>query len=86
MPMKYRQHFIVEGQGQFPIDMLRYDCCWLTDEIWDPETLLGYNLPRRQVNITRYVESKNAQPSHGRWSSRGGWRVVPGSILTEPLP
>ena len=84
MSMKFRQTFTVEGSGPFPLDMLRYDCCWLTDEIWDPETLLGYDLPRRQVKITRYIESKNAVPS-GRWPSRGGWRVVPGSIQAERL-
>lgn len=83
--MKYQQHFIVEGHGRFPIDMLRYDCCWLTDEIWDEATLLDYDLPLRQVKITRYVESKTSMPS-GRWPSRGGWRVIPGSIRTERLP
>ena len=83
--MKFIQHFTVEGSGPFPIDMLRYDCCWLTDEIWDPETLLGYDRPFRQVYITRYVETKNATPSQ-RWPSRGGWKVVPDSIRTEKLP
>jgi hypothetical protein len=83
--MRYRQTFTVEGSGQFPIDMLRYDCCWLTDEIWDPQTLLGYDLPKRQVRITRYVETKNTMPS-ARWPSRGGWQVLSDSIRTERLP
>lgn len=85
MSLKFRQHFTVEGSGQFPIDMLRYDCCWLRDEIWDPETLLSYTAPFRQVAITRYVETKDAQPSP-RWPSRGGWKVVADSIRTERLP
>lgn len=85
MSMKYRQHFTVEGRGPFPIDMLRYDCCWLTEEIWDEAALVSYESPLRQVKITRYVESKNIAPS-GRWPSRGGWRVIPESIRTEKLP
>lgn len=82
--MKYRQYFTVAGSGPFPIDMLRYDCCWLTDEIWDPNTLLDYDLPFREVKITRYVETKNSMPSN-RWPSRGGWKVLPESIRTVKI-
>jgi hypothetical protein len=64
--------FTVEGSGDFPFDMLRYDCCWPKDEGQD-----SYGIPRASIEprrITLLSHSEHA-PTSGRWESFG-WRVV----------
>lgn len=34
-------HFTVEGRGSFPVDMLRYDCCWPRRESEDVPEVQG---------------------------------------------
>lgn len=70
----YRTILVVEGTGEFPIDMLRYDaCCPDTEED-------SFELVRREYKGTRTVSlrrfSLNGSPANeARWRSRG-WRVV----------
>lgn len=61
---KVTYEFTVEGRGQFPTDMLRYDACWPID----PDSAVNvtardYNGPRR-VRLRSYRE-----PTQGRWAS-----------------
>lgn len=59
--------FQVEGSGNFPFDMLRYDLCWPASET--ASQLLA--LP-----ATRRVELKGLKvPTARRWASFG-WTVV----------
>lgn len=67
--------FTVEGNGRFPFDMLRYDCCYPYSEGQDSSQLAGYpgeRLGRRRVVLA--TRNRNA-PTIGRWESFG-WRVI----------
>lgn len=65
--------FTVEGRGQFPLDMLRYDACYPADSDTvsqiDAEDEPG---KRRRV---RLLTSRDTPPTSDRWSSFG-WRVI----------
>jgi hypothetical protein len=69
--------FEVEGSGEFPIDMLRYDQCWPTDtadalKIRPAYGGDGSGLERRTISLSttgKYV------PTRGRWDSFT-WRVI----------
>jgi hypothetical protein len=70
--------FTVEGRGQFPVDMLRYDCCWPASEAHDSPAIAltlndgdAYFKPRRVVLSTHYDNA----PTIGRWKSFT-WVVV----------
>lgn len=65
--------FVVEGTGQFPWDMLRYDQCWPNSQqsatnmpVLRP---IGFNT-RRQVTLTGIKPA-----TVKRWESFG-WKVV----------
>ncbi len=68
------KHFTVEGVGEFPLDMLRYDRCW-------PKT--GFDVDRMALDhsVTRAVELvTHRRPQQevatiDRWHSFG-WTVV----------
>jgi hypothetical protein len=72
------QHFVVEGGGAFPMDMLRYDGChpYTSDDVAaicvQPGDE-GYGI--RKVKLSRYVFKKADQPTFGRWLSYK-WKVV----------
>ena len=66
--------FIVEGTGEFPFDMLRYDQCWPAGEV-DASQMMEHNnhgLVKRKVVLETF--NKHA-PTSGRWASFL-WRVV----------
>lgn len=71
------EHFVVEGQGMFPFDMLRYDSCCpdRSDDAHQlvPMTEMGMRC-RRRVRLRRYALN-NAGPTEARWASFG-WIVV----------
>lgn len=83
MKKRGRTRFTVEGNGEFPIDMLRYDHAWPEHEHPD-----SYNVAMRYDDggekylklrrVSLLTDSPNA-PTEGRWQSFT-WRVVPGSI------
>ncbi len=88
MPV-YRQEFEVEGSGDFPFDMLRYDRCYPVREGTDTANLSAPRyvrdvLPFRRIRLARYVMNKHQMPTFGRWESFT-WRVVEDSIKTEKL-
>lgn len=66
--------FTVEGSGEFPFDMLRYDRCWPNAS--DPDVI---NLAPHQrgslFKSQRMVTLRGqAEPTVGRWESFG-WKV-----------
>jgi len=62
-------HYTVEGSGEFPIDMLRYDCS-SPDREADSRAIMQEG--KRRVNLVTYVEFG---PTDERWLSFN-WRVV----------
>ena len=67
----FRTILIVEGTGEFPIDMLRYDACCPDTE---NDSHAVKRDTRRQVRLRRY--SINGLPATAaRWKSLG-WSVV----------
>ena len=67
--------FTVEGSGEFPFDMLRYDRCWPKDESHDVVNMTSYSrdrfsLRKRQVELIGLND-----PTSARWASFG-WKIV----------
>ncbi len=62
--------FTVEGYGEFPFDMLRYDSCWPKSEGHDSYAL--GNRDQRRVVLQTWSERG---PTVGRWESFT-WRVI----------
>lgn len=79
----YLYHFTVEGKGYFPLDMLRYDCCYpaksvdvtLIQESGEPK----YLKERVRIVLTHMSARKHWEPTVARWKSFG-WDVV--EVLT----
>jgi len=73
----YFQEFQVEGLGQFPYDMLRYDGAWPAKEQDSSQIAYypGSGMTPRRVNLRRFVFQLNDQPTTARWESFG-WKVV----------
>lgn len=64
--------FTVEGRGEFPFDMLRYDQAWPHSEFNDsPQLRGGIEAPLRQVTL----RCDGNPPTVGRWQSFG-WKVI----------
>lgn len=62
--------FVVEGRGEFPLDMLRYDRCWPASI---DDTL---RIPRDHLAIDRQIGLAGLKvPTAARWASFG-WKVV----------
>lgn len=64
-------HFTVQGSGEFPYDMLRYDECWP----WygeDSSRLSAHHRDRRRVVL---MSCSQTAPTDERWKSFG-WQVV----------
>lgn len=66
--------FPVEGNGVFPLDMLRYDACWPYTESQDSTALGGAWHDAKLRRVVLQTNSPTA-PTEGRWKSFG-WRVV----------
>lgn len=67
--MANRISFVVDGRGEFPLGMLRYDECWPSGP-YDVAALTELDL-RRRIRL----ESNHFMPSKGRWASFG-WTVI----------
>jgi hypothetical protein len=74
--------FIVEGSGEFPFDMLRYDSCFPRDE--GQARQMGDTHERRRVHLVRRIPADVPfpEPTVARWESFL-WRVVPLHELEE---
>ena len=66
--------FDVQGRGEFPVDMLRYDLCWPATEtdsnLIDPPRVAG--LAKQRIITLR---SLKGTPTFARWRSFG-WEVL----------
>jgi len=74
----YLQEYQVEGEGDFPIDMLRYDSAWPARE--DQVSRIQEVPLEKKYGQTRVVDlhrfSFNGEgPHEARWESFG-WRVI----------
>jgi hypothetical protein len=81
--MATKKHFFtftVEGAGEFPMDMLRYDRCFPRNEK-DANAAQDRERGRRQVELTRPHCEAYWTPTEGRWQSFG-WKVVAGARET----
>jgi len=89
MAKVYIQEFEVEGSGNFPFDMLRYDFCSPVREGTDTANMEApiYDrdkLPHRRIKLKRYVFNKASYPTSNRWKSLG-WKVVEESVYTREV-
>ncbi len=79
------RHFTVRGRGEFPLDMLRYDCCWPRrgDDVAKITPIYATITPEskdematRDVRLVKYAHLKRGPfVEAGRWRSFG-WEVV----------
>jgi hypothetical protein len=72
----YYHEFAVHGVGRFPIDMLRYDSCFPTDQesalaIMDSNKI---GKDHKLIRLSSIQDNSNWEPTKGRWESFG-WRV-----------
>jgi hypothetical protein len=88
MPIVYVQTFEVEGSGDFPFDMLRYDSCYPVREGTDTANLAkryrGERLEKRVIRLQRIIFDRSHDPTYGRWESFG-WKVIPESISIRKI-
>jgi hypothetical protein len=77
------QTFKVEWQYSFPLDMLRYDCCWPVDQqavIAITTSLERESRGPHRARLARKVERKTDIPTIQRWLSFG---VTVSDIVTR---
>ena len=71
---QYAFEFTVEGSGEFPADMLRYDHCWPASEA---DSRLLENPIYKPGRTRRVINLRGLTgPTPGRWASFG-WTVLP---------
>jgi hypothetical protein len=74
MATKVRYYeFIVEGTGEFPYDMLRYDACYPSAS-QDVQSAFSFRIAPREVRRVKLVSTVK-QPTEDRWLSFG-WKVL----------
>lgn len=82
MARKLYLHTIsVEGGGEFPIDMMRYDRCWPATEAdsgYSYSPIRGGQAGLRTVRVQAHSGTKVSPFTDLRWASFG-WRVQPDS-------
>lgn len=75
----YRTDYVVEGTGQFPVDMLRYTQSWPKGE-HDVALIQDSQLDRLggpiTITLTKYHRDPAPVLSENRWLSKFRWRVV----------
>lgn len=78
--MAYMQLFVVEGDGPFPLAMLKQDYCWPADsesvtDMRDPLGSRGYQT--RKVHLYRLIAGwmPTVEISDKEWESFG-WKVI----------
>ncbi len=80
--MKYYVYEVtVEGSGDFPVDMLRYDSCYpaTSDDVINIGTNQYSDRGQRKVTIRTHCHGRSTQPFHvDRWRSFQ-WNVLSGT-------
>ena len=69
----YPVKFVVEGRGDFPIDMLRYDRAVPMTE--HDSGVIAYESGKRRVHLIRYSAAGKSGPCQQRWDSFN-WLVI----------
>jgi len=72
--VKATKVFVVEGSGDFPVDMLRYDRAFCLTPIPHPD----HPWFGKRLRVVCAIQ-KNFKPTEARWNSFG-WRVLSGSV------
>jgi hypothetical protein len=73
----HQTRFTVEGAGPFPIDMLRYDCCFPETEFGGTAAIMSEEIRgvRHAKLMVRHEGKGRHQLTPARWASFG-WRIV----------
>lgn len=74
MAKNYRYEFAVSGNNPFPLDMLRYDCCWPRSSA-DVSKLSQAANNRTGSGIIEVTLVGTKEPTVERWRSFG-WHVT----------
>lgn len=80
----YRTDYEVEGEGRFPLDMLRYACSWPAREQDEPQLMGGYDADHRCVRLSTWHRDPEPRIAADRWERKFRWRVIR-IIETVPL-
>lgn len=73
-------HFIVTGNGPFPLDMLRYDAAW--PRTTDDALVIARTFKDRGPEVATVVSLTSHTPATvGRWHSFG-WKVIASEVQT----
>jgi len=77
MPINNTYEFEVEGHGDFPVDMLRYDRACPATEVDSGLILKMIANPRlaRHSQRVKIICHRNNGPTYGRWASFG-WSII----------
>jgi len=78
MPAPILKRFSVEGSGEFPLDMLRFDRCWPSGAGDAAQIGAHYGMADPEAVRARTVALETAEkyaPNRQRWLSFR-WRVV----------
>lgn len=69
--------FKVEGSGDFPVDMLRFDGCYprTTEDAMNLKLGEFDRTKRRSIELLMPVENRQREPSTDRWNSFG-WIIT----------
>jgi len=71
---------VVEGHGQFPVDMLRYDCCVPASQGDVSQMMFARSASPRRVSLKMFTPvGMVVGATDGRWQSFG-WSVVDGPV------
>jgi len=85
----YTTTFRVQGCGPFPLDMLRYDCCYPVDENAlrnSDRDDVGWGTTRRVIYLKcNHQYKQNSAPTVGRWQSFGWTAITSGQDKSDWL-
>ncbi len=74
----YEHFFTVWGTTPFPIDMLRYDCCWpatTADSMAIERSIAHRDSQTSVVRLMSRVQRRHWHPATDRWRSLG-WQMT----------
>lgn len=83
MAATYSTTFEVEGRGEFPFDMLRYDCAYPAD---GDAVFFFHNAPTEfiKMRLRTWHEGRTPRITNDRWASFG-WSVDPATVDTRKV-
>lgn len=65
--------YTVQGAGEFPFDMLRYDSCYPATQ--EAVSVMAPGGPRPRLPMRSVQVTGRREPTEGRWASFG-WHVM----------